>query len=516
MRNVTRVSTRPAVFLGIACLLVAQACGSHRSSEEMLQANAEILRRAGVTTGSVAPSDTPEAAPAPPEGGSGSVTDGSAGGGSAGTDSGAPAGLGPGPVGGPSGVAGSGAAGTPRANAGPASAQPGRQPVVTTTRPGPGTTLATDSGGPKSEIVLGSVGTDSGPVATALSPIRDAARAWAADVNARGGLNGHQVRLVLIDDGGDPGRALANVKRAVEVHKVQAFYATRGFLTEQAYMSYLEEKQIPIVGTCLCNPVDGPSPMTFDVAINATPGGAWMHVGPLVSLTQKRKIAIFYCREAPICQIVRNDLKAREKTFGLQIVYEGQNSIAQPDYTAEIVAARNSGAEAVVSVNDGPTSIRILRSMRRQGWDVPYSAQPSHYDDRFLRDGGADVEGMLVASAITPYSVSPKMSDYVQAMNRWAPGGTKADLGAMAFMAGKLLEKMSPGFPATVTTKDILEALYALKGETLDGRIAPATYPLGKPHNMVNQCIVPMVIQGGKFIAPKGEGFICAPGWQPG
>src|SRR2546429_337134 len=88
--------------------------------------------------------------------------------------------------------------------------------------------------GPKQEIVLGAIGTATGVIGELMAGVREGAKAWAADVNARGGLDGHPVRVVFGDDGGDPSRALALAKRMVEQDKVVAFYAGHGPTTMQA------------------------------------------------------------------------------------------------------------------------------------------------------------------------------------------------------------------------------------------------------------------------------------------
>ena len=62
-----------------------------------------------------------------------------------------------------------------------------------------------------SEIVIGLTAPLSGPAAawgnTAL-----AAEAWANHINAQGGINGRKLRVLMKDDGYNPGRAVANLK----------------------------------------------------------------------------------------------------------------------------------------------------------------------------------------------------------------------------------------------------------------------------------------------------------------
>src|SRR5581483_3975030 len=72
-------------------------------------------------------------------------------------------------------------AASPRPNQA-ASATPGAPTPQAPGQPAPG--------GPRPEIVIGSIGVRSGPIGAVLAPIEHGARAWAADANARGGLNG--------------------------------------------------------------------------------------------------------------------------------------------------------------------------------------------------------------------------------------------------------------------------------------------------------------------------------------
>lgn len=60
------------------------------------------------------------------------------------------------------------------------------------------------------EVVFGMTTPLSGPAAV-YSAVSGGARAWAAHINAGGGIHGRKVRLLVKDDGYVPGRAVANV-----------------------------------------------------------------------------------------------------------------------------------------------------------------------------------------------------------------------------------------------------------------------------------------------------------------
>lgn len=369
--------------------------------------------------------------------------------------------------------------------------------------------------GAMGEVRLGSIGAGSGPIGAAMRSFVDGAKAWVSDVNSRGGVNGHPVRLLVVDDGGDPSAALALAKRLVEQDKIHAFYATHAPATEQAYVGYAEEKQVPIIGTCGCSNVVDSSPMIFHVGPGAPAGASWAHILPFTSLSDKRKVALLYCREVSVCPLLADGVKKAAKPAGYEVVYEGQISLAQPDMTAEMISARNAGADVVVTIADNATTIRVARSAHRQGYNPLLSTQHAANEDTFLQTGGDEVEGALVAAVVPDYANSPKLADYRTAMDRYVPGGRKGSFSAQTWAAGKLIEIAGKALGEGPTSAQLLDGLYALRGETLGSLVPPMTFAKGQGHGDVNQCIIPARVEHGKFVYPFGDRFSCPPGFKP-
>jgi branched-chain amino acid transport system substrate-binding protein len=384
----------------------------------------------------------------------------------------------------------------------PAAGGPARQPATAAAPPTP----------TKSEIRLGSIGVASGPLGYALQPIRDASKAWVATVNNRGGLNGHPLRLLFGDDAADPARAIALAKRFVESDKVQAMFGLHMPTTEQAIIPYLQERQIPTLGTCNCNPATDDNPLAFNVGPGATAGLAWEHLLSVLGQADVKKIAVLYCRETGTCDAIYKNMRPFTDKLGVQIVQATQVSLAQPDYTAEVLSARNAGAEAIIAVVENQSSVRILRSARRQGWDVPVGSQRSVMDDRML--ALPDAKGLHAAVATVDYQTGPGFEEYRQAIGR-LPGAVKGNTGSLQWAVGMMFEKASKLFGDTVTSVEIIEGMYSLRNETLGGLVPPTTYKRGVPPKYTNLCAIPVVIGDGRFDFPTGSSFRCAPGWQP-
>ena len=138
--------------------------------------------------------------------------------------------------------------------------------------PGPGrgggVPAPAGGGGPRSKVVLASVGTYSGPAGTVFVPLLQGAQLWVRSINDRGGLNGHSVKLVVHDDGGDSARHRAALQRAVEGEKAIGFLMNADAITGQAGAAYITSKRVPVIGTTGGSVWAGSSPMYFPQMAN--------------------------------------------------------------------------------------------------------------------------------------------------------------------------------------------------------------------------------------------------------
>jgi branched-chain amino acid transport system substrate-binding protein len=483
-------------------LLSGAACGSHLDRAKLVRLNSLGIegRTALVPDGDGPVAETPRETAAPAATGVSAPA--------AQPTSVAPAGRSPG-----AGTAGAASAAAPKVSE-PASEVTSRSTNLppAATAPGPipgrgsGGSAGADAGQP--EIVLGSFGTGSGPIGANVADSPAATRAWVADVNTRGGLGGHPVRVVFGDDGGEPDRALALVRRMVEEDKVVGFLNLYTPTTLDAVVPYLEQKNVPVLGTECGSSAPDFSRVIFVPQISCHYGTAWSFYGTVLSQSKARKMALLYCREAAICTKQSQQMKQFESRTDVRIVYEAQISLVQPDFTAEMIAARNAGADVVTLITDSATMIRTIRSAKRQGYNPLFSGTWSFNVDSFAKQGGADVEGVLSVSSTVPYTTSPKAKPYLDAIARYQPGAPKGNFGMTAFSTGLLLERIAARFGSTVTTADFFAGLFSLQGETAGGLFPPITFVRDPPTNR-NLCMVPLRMANGRFVPLDGDRFVC-------
>jgi branched-chain amino acid transport system substrate-binding protein len=415
----------------------------------------------------------------------------------------------------------SGSGQTATTRAGTPTAQGSAQPAARTAASPGGTPAPVPGGGQAgdgSPVAVGWIGTQSGTVGAIGKGMPAAVRAWVQDANSRGGLNGHPIKLIMVDDSGDPNRSVSLARRMIEQDGVIFFLGAFAPTTQQALIPLLEEKQVPIVSTCGCSPSDDSSPLVFPIGPSGDTGTAWAHILPMlkghVAQEKLQKVGLLYCREVPSCPHMRELIRSYQEAAGFKLVWEAQASLAAPDFTAEMLSAKNAGVQALTMIMDNSSVVRIERSAKQQGFAPQFVNQQSGHEDRVAKE--ADVEGHITAATTAPWDSSPKMKTFRDAMDKYQPKEVRGSWGAQAFVAGLLLEKLSKNFSPKPTSADVLNGLYSLKGETVEGRLPPLTFVKGaKTHATVNLCVIPLQIKGGAFKTLQGEEFTCAPGWKP-
>ena len=365
------------------------------------------------------------------------------------------------------------AAGSKPGNPPPGGERAGSVPVVTASS-------APTGAAPKagSDLVVGSVGTYSGPAGGTLVPILQGAQLWTKAVNEKGGVNGHRIKLVIYDDGGDPARHRAQVQQAVERDRVLAFLSNGEVLTGQGSVEYITSKRIPVIGSELASPWFYKSPMYFpqassgDSVMIAALGNAAQELIP----KGKKKLATLVCQEAQACSDGQRIFTEEAVKAGFEYVYKGKGSIAQPDFTAECLSARNAGADAMILIMDVNSISRISSSCGRQSYRPAYALVSSQAHETQRNDPNLD--GTTAASTVFPYfqADTAATQEFQKARQLYGQGITIGVSLATGWVSGKLLERAAASLPDPPTSDAILRGLWSIKNDSLGGLTLPLTF----------------------------------------
>jgi branched-chain amino acid transport system substrate-binding protein len=333
---------------------------------------------------------------------------------------------------------------------------------------------------------------------------------WVKGVNARGGVNGHRVVQIMADDGGDPARHRALTRQMVERDKVAAFVykaeVLGGFSTPDPY---IVEHRIPVIGVDLGEDYVYDSPFYFPQGASGdvlamSNVAAWASA---VSPTERR-IGTLVCAESPSCSRIGGVWGKTAESYGLQPVYQGRASLAQPDYTAECFAARNAGVQLFAVALDDKSLARLARSCDRQSFKPRYLFVATNALQAAASE--PSLQGGIVGSPVFawPAADNPARKEFIDAFARIMPEAAVNGMHSYGWVAAKLFERATQDLSDPPTNEAVLKGLWSIRNDDLGGLTYPMSFaPDRNPERKV--CWSVVVVANHRFTAPSGGGLAC-------
>jgi branched-chain amino acid transport system substrate-binding protein len=363
-------------------------------------------------------------------------------------------------------------------------------------------------GGSKEPIIIGYIGWLSGTGGETMSPTRDVWVAWSKAVNARGGINGHPVKLLVGDMGGNEERGISVARDFVE--NKGAIVLTLGGVPGAGIPNYAKSKGIPVLGSVPTTGQWHNNPMMFP-PWGSTEANSW-GAARMIKRSGKTKVAQVYCIESPDCADGAARMQRWAKVEGIEIVSSQRYSVVGANYTAECLNMKGSGAQVVYPTGDTGSMVRMAKACAQQGFK-PIWVSPT------MADNVASVPMFEGAIAITPAfpwfmrSGSPAIEEYTATIGKYASArlSNGSLFMAEAWVSVKLLEKAAANVGDKPTSQDILNGLWAMKGETLGGLTSgPLAITFTKDQPTPEKfCVFDTKLVGGKWQAPSGLTPVC-------
>jgi branched-chain amino acid transport system substrate-binding protein len=250
-------------------------------------------------------------------------------------------------------------------------------------------------------IKLGVAGPHTGDLAPYGVPTKEAVEMVVAEVNAKGGVNGKQVELMIVDDQCKPEIA-TNVATKLVSEGVNIVIGHVCSGATKAAMGIYKGARIIAISPSATNP-----PLTksgeysnFYRTIAADDDQAVLAAAFATDQLKAKKIAILHDKGdygkgfADFCKA------AIEKGGKAKVVmYEGIQPGAM-DYSAVIQKMRNEGADLLIFGGYHPEASKLLSLMSKKKIKVPFIGPDGLKGDGFLKIAGKDAEGV--------YATGPK------------------------------------------------------------------------------------------------------------
>lgn len=325
------------------------------------------------------------------------------------------------------------------------------------------------------EIKIGVSVSETGPAAFLGDPEAKTLKMMIDDINAKGGVNGEQIELVLYDDGGDPNKARTFATRLVEDDEVAAIIGGSTTGATMAIIPVVEDAEIPFISLA----------------------GAIDIIDPVKGFVFKTPHT-----DRMACQKIFEDMKARDitkiglisGTDGFGASMEAQCKSVVDDYGIEIVASETygpqdadmtpqltnikgaQGIQAILNPGFGQGPSIVTRNYAQLAIDLPLYQSHGVASDGFIELAGATAaEGvrlpgtaLLVADILPENDPQKQVALTYKTMFEEKTGTAVGTFGGYAHDAVLLMVDAikRAGSAEPTAIRDALEATSGLVGTT--------------------------------------------------
>ena len=267
-------------------------------------------------------------------------------------------------------------------------------------------------------IKVGVAGPFTGGSSSMGVSMRDGVRMATDEINKAGGVLGRQILLVERDDEAKNERGVQIAQELISKEKVAA---TVGFINTGVALAsqrFYQEAKIPVMNTVATGSLvthqfdDQPENYIFRNAAHDSIQ-APMIVEEAVTRRGFKKVAIL-ADSTNYGQLGREDLEKALALKNVKAVAVEKFNVKDVDMTAQLLKAKEAGAEAILTYAIGPELAQIANGMTKLGWKVPMVGSWTLSMANFIDNAGPGGEGARMPQTFIQEATTPKRKAFIE------------------------------------------------------------------------------------------------------
>ncbi|MGH7343501.1 MAG: amino acid ABC transporter substrate-binding protein [Candidatus Rokuibacteriota bacterium] len=219
------------------------------------------------------------------------------------------------------------------------------------------------------EVLIGGAISQTGRYAEPASRQVNSIKLWVDEVNGRGGLLGHKINLLLLDDKSDTQTAIKLYEKLITEDKVDVLLAPYSSGITEAVANVNERYKMPFVAYgAASTPIweKGRKYIFGIVAVAEDYQKGAVHLAKQIGV----KRAAIIGEDSLFPRMSAKGAKQWCQKLGIEVVVEENYPLKQTDFTALLQKIRGAGAEAILSNSYFADAVAQLRQLREQNINI--------------------------------------------------------------------------------------------------------------------------------------------------
>ncbi len=262
----------------------------------------------------------------------------------------------------------------------------------------------------------------SGPFTGGSAPMgvsmRDGVRLAVNEINAKGGVLGRQIQMVERDDEAKPERGVQIAQELINKEKV---VATVGYINTGVALAsqrFYQQAKIPVMNNVATGSIvtkqfaNQPENYVFRNSANDTIQSTMIAEEAIRRGFKKPAIL---ADSTNYGQLGREDLEKVLASKNVKPVSVEKYNIGDVDMTAQLLRAKQAGADVVLTYGIGPELAQIANGMQKLGWKVPIVGSWTLAMANFIDNAGANGNGTRMPQTFIQNPDTPKRKAFIDA-----------------------------------------------------------------------------------------------------
>ena len=257
-------------------------------------------------------------------------------------------------------------------------------------------------------IKIGALFSVTGPAAFLGEPEKNTLEMLVKEINAKGGIKGAPLEVVIYDTTGDATKAVQWANKLIKDDKVVAIIGPSTTGETMAVKPVTEKEQIPLVscaaGIKITDPVN---PWTFKTPANDQIAGE--KILNYAAKVGQKKLALLTVSDG-FGASGREQLKKLAAEKGFTVVADETYGPKDTDMTAQLTKIRAAGADAIICWGTNPGPAVVTRNVKQLGITTPLYMSHGVASKKYIELAGVEAaEGvMLPAGKLAIFDKLPK------------------------------------------------------------------------------------------------------------
>jgi ABC-type branched-subunit amino acid transport system substrate-binding protein len=294
-------------------------------------------------------------------------------------------------------------------------------------------------------------------------------------VNATGGIHGHQIQLIICDDQQNENDAIACAREAVADHVVAALAPTSSAGLDEYTLPIFQKAGIPLIDNPAVSTEDWTSPVAFPLDVGTQ--GQYDGVALAIKAAGCKKVGALTL-PVPAGAQSEEDVNTAVTALGLPPVDNIAVGFTEPTYTSQVAQLTSDGVDCIVPIILPTEGLKLIAAAQQSGTKFQFAGVTAAFSQSMLTSLGSAAQGILLAGdAYLPTDTSVlAVRQMLSAIKKYQPLIPVNDIYSTDAWAGaNLLVNRLDAIKGKIDAATLIKSL-KLSKNVPTGASAPYTY----------------------------------------